>query len=377
MLRIGKTKLSRLFSAIIALFCILSWANLVLVQGQPFPEIHEKLIGISKEEKEVLENLFVLMQEIEGIEIEEGKLAQDIDKINKEIKDLEVTIVDEEKIYEKNKEGLKQVLKSYQRMGPGSYLEIILNSDNLAMLLRRINTLQDITRNTGQLLKLIESSKDKLLKVKTNLTDKLTLIEEKQEHLGEALSKKIQLKEDIEEYLASLEDEREYYQEYLSNLQQMWNQIGSTLSDAVKELSRIIAEEELPADALKLSFSLFSIKGSIEEKTFNDIVKKYSKLPDMIFSFSSEKMVLELPDNNLILKGKLVVSGENTLEFKVEEGSFYGMPLENWAIEELFQENKLVLNLKPLLEGNKLRSVEIKQGYIELTSTLQFWGGEK
>ena len=45
--------------------------------------------------------------------------------------------------------------------------------------------------------------------------------------------------------------------------------------------------------------------------------------------------------------------------------------------EELFQENKLVINLKPLLDGNKLHSVEIKKGCIELTSTLQFWGGEK
>ncbi len=354
-------------TAILVLFL----SNLVI--GQPFEDIHEKLIGISKEEKEILEKLFILIQEIENMEKEEEKLSLDIDDIKQEIKKLEIEISGEENIYEKNKEALKQVLKSYQRMGPGSYLEIILNSDSLAMLIRSINTLQDITRNTGDLLGLIEKSRDNLLLAQKSLNKNLLLIEEKQRQLEDALSAKIGFKEEIEEYLTSLEDEREYYQDYLSNLQIAWDKVGHTLSDTIRELSRIISEEELPQDALELTFSLLKVKGSMKDQVFNDLVKKYPSLPKMVFSFTPGKATLDFPDNNIVLAGKLLIVDGSALELKVEEGSFYNMPLESRTIEELLKDNKLIINLKPLLYGNKLDSVVMKQGYIELISTFKLF----
>lgn len=363
----------RSITAIIILIVILMTLLLPsrgLVLGQPFPEIHEKLMSITGEEKKVLEKLFVLVQEIEGIEREEEKLALEIKEVNIDITDLEGDIEKEEKAYKKNKDALKEVLKSYQKMGPGSYLEIILNSDNLATLLRRINTLQDITRNTGSLLKSIGDSKNNLVIIKEEHSKNLSLLEEKQKQLEETLLSKNSLRKEIEDYLTSLEDEKEYYQEYLGNLQRVWDEMGGKLMNTVKELSRIISEEELPEDALKLSFSLFRIKGSIDEKVFNDLVKKYPVLPDMMFRFTPGEMSLEFADSNIVLKGKLVILGDDSLEFIVEKGSFYGMPLESITIEELLKDNKLIINLKPVLYGNKLSSVTIYQGYIELTSSI-------
>lgn len=342
------------------------------ILADPFFEIKEKLDSISEEQKEILQNLFILTQEIEGIEKEEEQLSKDIEKLNLEIKEIQEVIELEEETYEKNKEGLKQVLKSYQRMGPGSYIEIILDSDNLNMLLRRINTLQDFTSNTGELLNSVEESRDKLLMQKSKLDEKLIIEEEKQKLLKESLVMKMKLKEDKEEFLKSLEGEREYYQEYLTIIQKMWIELKSIFKEAAKEFSRIVKEEDLPEDAIDVSFSLFNIKGTIGEKTFNDIIKEHSQLPNMIFRFTSGIMELELPDNNLILKGKLILSNGNILKFEPEEGSFYGMPLEKWAINEMFSGADLVLNLDPLLGGNTLQSIEIKEKYLELL-VIPFW----
>ena len=357
----------------VTIIIIIFFSQTSFVVGQPLEEIHKKLTGITEEEKEVVEKLFVLVQEIEDIERDEERLIEEMESIGKEVGKLEIQIGQEEDIYGKKKEALKQVLKSYQRMGPGSYIEIILNSNSLAMLLRSINTLQDITRNTGELLSTIEKSKDKLLLAKKDLDDKYILAEEKRKQLEETLSNKIRHKQEIEKYLASLEGEKEYYQEYLSILQKAWNQIGGTLSNTIKELSRIISEEELPADAMDLTFSFLKVKGTIKENVFNDIVKKYPILPEIIFSFVPDKIILELPDSNIVLEGKLIVIDGTFLELVVEEGSFYGMPLESRTIEELLKENRLLINLKPQLYGNKLDYVEIKQGYIELVSTLKLF----
>lgn len=372
-----KEKIKLVTTAVLVIVFAMPFFMTNKIQADPFSQIEEKLKGISKEEKEVLQNLFVLMQEIEGMEREAEKLSLDIDKIDQEIKDLEVTIAKEEENYEKKKEGLKQVLKSYQRMGSSSYLEIILDSDSLNDFLNRINILQDITRNTGELLNIIEASKEKLSAEKERLNEKLILIKEKQRQLEESLVKKIQLKNDKEEYLISLKGNREYYQEQLDNLQKIWNELQQTFSKAASEFSRIIEEEDLPMDAIKISFGFFSVKGTMEEKTFNDIVKKHSQLPNMIFSFSPNKMKVELPERNLSLEGTLFILGGNTLKFQVEEGSFYGMPLEPWAIDELFKEGNLVINLKPLLGDNTLDSINIKDGCLELSSTLQYWKENK
>jgi hypothetical protein len=61
------------------------------------------------------------------------------------------------------------------------------------------------------------------------------------------------------------------------------------------------------------------------------------------------------------------------LKFQAQEGSFFGMPLAPGSIGELFQEGDLVLNLEPLLAGNVIHSLEIKEGYLELINKLNIF----
>lgn len=335
-------------------------------QAAPFAEVEERLVGISEEEKEILKNLFMLLQEIEEIEREEEEITQEIELMNREIQDLEVAIADEEIAFKKKQEDLKQVLKSYQRRGSGSYLEIILDSDSLATLLRRINILRDLTRNTGELLESLEESSEKLSAEKTKRIEKLLLMEINQEKLRDSLVKKLELKEEMEAFLASLEEEKEYYQEHLANIQQVWDQLKPLLSEITQEFSRIIEAGNWPPDALKTTFSFFSIKGSIDEKALNDIITGDSGLQEMALRLYQGKFEMSLPKQHLVLSGIFIIEGEQVLTFQPNEGSFYGMPLELAAIEELFRDGYPVLNLKPLIGNNIILSIEIMEGYLEL-----------
>lgn len=326
----------------------------------------EATMGISEDEKEILINLFTLLQEIEETEREEVEVTQEIKMMHGEIQELEVKIAEDEIAFKKKQEDLKQVLKSYQRMGPGSYLEIILNSDNLAMFLRRINILRDLTRNTGELLDVIEESKEKLSAEKIKLQDKLQLMEEKQEKLRESLTKKLQLKVEMETFLVSLEEEREYYQEHLTNIQQVWNQLKPLLVETTREFSSIIKAGNWPQDSLKMTFSFLSIKGFIEEKTLNDIITGHPGLPKILLSLQPGKITMSLPNQSLVLSGAFLIEEDQVLRFQPNEGSFYGMPLEAASIEELFREGYPLLNLKPLIGNNIIRSIEIMEEYLVL-----------
>lgn len=371
--------ISSKLKSILALGLVISFVlslfstSTVVGQVEPPPTIQEKLNGISKEEKQVLQNLFTLAQEIAVLEIEEKELAQYIDKANQELVSIEAVITSEEANFTKKQEALKRVLKIYQKMGPGSYLEIIMNSDNLSTLLRRMNTLRDLTRNTGKLLKMLDVSKDKLSLEKAKLVEKLALIKEKQEQSKVALANKLKLKKDEEVYLASLKEKSRFYQEHLSNIKGMLDELKPLLAKAAKEFSSIISDGSLPKDALKMTISLFSIKGTIDQQTFNEMISKQPNLSLMVFTFNTDEIEISIPEKNLVLSGAFVIQDENSLRFQAEKGSFYGMPLESGYIEELLSEEGIALDFKPLLSKNTLQSIKLHEGYIELNIKLNIF----
>lgn len=361
-----------LLSFCLAILLIISLPlSIVVGQGGPFSEIKERMASISESEHENLQNLFVLSQQIAEIGKEEKKVTQDIKTKKTEIEGLKVTIASEEMAYTKKMEDLKQVFKSYQRMGPGTYIEIILNSDNLAMLLRRVNTLRDLTRNTQNLMELLEESKAKQLMEKENLVQKISSLEDKQKLLQESLIKKKQLIQDQEKYLSSLKEKREAYQENLSKLQLNWDELKTSVPVIIKELARIIDEGYIPPEKLNISFNFTSIRGTIDEKTLNDFISEYPLLPKIVLKFYPNNVQISMPEENLVLSGNFVIQEAQALKFQVKEGSFYGMPLDAGAIEDLFIKGDLVFKLKlPMSTNYRLNSIKTRDGSLELIITL-------
>ncbi|MDA8227918.1 MAG: hypothetical protein M0T74_09545 [Desulfitobacterium hafniense] len=364
-----KTSWVRLLLTTLILVMTLVTFSTSIVAGTEvfFPETIEKMAGITEMEMETLQKLFLQVQEIEEMEKEAKGIAGDIDKIIKEIEGLQRSIADEEIAYAKKKENLKQLLKSYQRIGPGSYLEIVLESKDLTEFLRRINTLREITRNTGELLEQLQNIKEKQATEKMRLTEKLVSMEDKQAQLVESLAKEKQLKKVLQNDLASLSEERLHYKEYLTDLQQKWDDLKPFFSNTASEFSRMIEEGSLPQDAFQLSFGILGIKGTIGDKKLNEIIASNPQLPEMEFSFHKEKVQLSIPEKNLVLKGNFDIQEGHTLRFQVTEGSFYGMALQSEAIEELFRKGDMMINFKSLLGSFTLRSVELKDGYLELS----------
>lgn len=350
---------------IVFIFFILS-PNIRIVRAEPFTEIREKLSGISEEEREVLKNLFILVQELEEIAKQQEIMAKEVDITKEEVIQLEGKIQNEETEFLMQRDALRQVLKIYQRNGPGSYFEIILNSDSLTIFLRKLNTLRDLTRNTGKLLDLLENTRNNLALQKETLSEKLFLFEAKQEKLEKSIADKFKKIEQKEQYLSSLGDERDYYQGYLEGLQLLWNELNPLFSETTREFTRIIGEGSLPMDTFETIFTIHGIKASVDEKTFNDIIAENTNLPKMVFNFYPDRIEIEVPEKNLVLAGKFVVVEGHTLKYQIDRGSFYGMPLENSALEELYKEGHLMLNFKTLVGNNALQYIEMKEGYLEL-----------
>ena len=348
-------------------------SNIAIGQGEDFLNIKGKMAAISQEEREVLEHLFILEQEIENMEYEGLIVSQEIAAKQEEILLLEKKIEEEEINFSDKQNVLKESLRSYQRMGPGTYLEIILDSESLGILLRRLNTLRDLTHNTGQLLEDLKQSRDKLLVEKEDLSSKIIIMNEKQKNLKISIETKLKLADEKEVYLLSLKEEREFFQDHLTNIQRAWQEIQPLFREMMKEFSRVIKSENLPLDAVKTTFTFAGIKGSIDEEVLNNIILDHSSYPGLVFHFYPGKTELRLPEQELIIGGYFVIKNKHQLEFKATEGNLYGLALESTALERLFGETALVLDLKPLLGKNTLDSVKILDGKLELTSKLNIF----
>lgn len=362
-------KNNKIFILILLILSIIVFgtSRLTAEKEDSISEIEDKLAHISNEEMEVLETLFIQVQEIEILEKEMAEITSDIDFMEKDIEDLEDRVDEESSNYEKQLDILKQVLNSYQRMGPTSYIEIILDADSLTNLLRRINTLRDLTKNTGELLDSIEELKEKLLSEKMNLDEKLKALEEKENTLKEALDKKQKLVKDMEDYLISLKGDRQYYLERLETLMAMLEEFKLLVYDITEEFSHIIEKGDFSEDEVKLKLTNEGVKGIIEEQTFNNIINANPNLPEIVLHFKPNKVEMELPENNVFLNGTFIIRDEQRLKFEVEEGSLYGMVLKKETLEDLFEDGYFMLNLEPLIGKNVLKSIEIRDGYIELT----------
>jgi peptidoglycan hydrolase CwlO-like protein len=362
-----KVKFLMIFSISVLLTLVFLCTSISAGKIDQPSEIQQKLMGISDEEKKVLEDLFNLTQEIEVSEVEEKSLSKDIEVIKVEIKEFEARIKDEEASYGKNQEGLKQVLMTYQRMGPGSYLEIIMDSDSITTFLRRINILRDLTRNTGELLDKLEASRKRLTLEKTKLNEKLVLIEDKQKQVRNLLSKKLQLKKEREEYLASLKENRKFYEEQLLSIQKMIEELKPFLLNATDRFYRILEEGTIPPEAVRFTFSLAYIKEFLDDKVLNEIMAQLPDFPKMEFTFHPGRAEMNFPEKNLTIFGNFIAEDGHLLKFQVQEGTFHGMPLEARYIKELFSGDSMSLDCEPMLQGSILESVETKEGHIEMT----------
>jgi peptidoglycan hydrolase CwlO-like protein len=316
----------------------------VFGEVQKVTELEDKLSGITEEEKGVLEELFKLQQEIEGMEQQEREAAAEIDKQQLQVLNLENSIQGAQSEYTLQLGILKQVLIDYQRRGPASYLEILLNAKNLSEFLASLNIIKDISHNVKDLLTSIEDSKTELQSQRDSLVEQKLLLEKSREKLQKKLVAKEELQEERETYLTSLQENRSFYEEQLDLIAQMWEDCTTLFPEIAAELTQIIEAGHFTLEDLNIAFGLFSVQGYISEEVFNQILAENSILTRTVFRFQEEKVVIEVPDKHLSLVGNFIVEGDMAIRFEVQEGTFYDMPLEATSLQELFGKGPFVID---------------------------------
>jgi peptidoglycan hydrolase CwlO-like protein len=315
---------------------------------KPIEDMELNLAQLSEEEKTVLETLFSLTQKIEEIERNKEIITAEITSLQAQKDILAKKIMEKEQDYELQLEVLKKVLVSYQRGGPASYLEILLSAEDFTTFLKSINVIKDLSRNVSELLVEIDLAKEELQQEKVKLDEKALELVQKEAELQENLHNNQLLQQEQEAYLASLQEKRIQYEVQLEQLEQLWNDNKALFSTIVSDITRIIEQGSFTLEDMNITFGFFKITGALEEDAFNRVLNEDITLENISFRFHQDQAILEVTPKHLILKGNFILTEEGTIEFKVEEGSFFDIPLEQASIDELFQNGAFILDFKTI-----------------------------
>lgn len=329
-------------------------------------DVKDNLVHLTNKEKEILEELFIIVQETKEMEKVEKTLELEIDDLKTEIINMKALIDMQTEKYNYNLNIMEKVLKAYQRNGANTYLKLILYSDNLEILLRRLNSIRNIFRSTSILLEDLEQTKIELIGYKEELDETLVLVETRQNELKLALEKKVDLKYELEIKLASLQEDKHKYEAYLNKLVYSWADIKPLFSETINMLVKIIENGELPENIIDITYSLNGATATLKEEVFRYIFSTENFPTKVDIELSEDRLKLSMPELNIYMLGTLEILDNQTLVFKMDQGQYLGMNLEKSAMEELFSLGNLEFNFNAILGKNTIKSIKLNQGNLNI-----------
>lgn len=359
-----KSRLFLLFSLITAFIFINSIQNPASGQVQPIKEVEKKLDQISEVEKAVLEDLFTLSQEIDGLELKEAVLNHQLETLQSEMEALLESLDENQRTFYLQLDVLKKILVNYQKKGPATYLESFLTAKDLTTFLKSLNILKDLSKNTNELLLSLTDGKKQLEAEKEVISAKEQMVKETMNQLQAAKAEMLALMEEQEKILVSLSDQRDVYEEELRYIENMWSEIKELFKNIVSHFNAIIQRGNLPVDKLQLQLVFPKIKGTLTDQVLNDVLKEQPDIPGMYFYFHPDYIDVEVPEKKLYLKCHFEIEENSSITFIIDEGSFYGMPLAESSIKELLDNGTLRLDFKELLGYVIVESAETFEGYM-------------
>lgn len=329
-------------------------------------EIDRSIVDLNVEELKILDELYIIQQDINDLENQGRRIVLEIESVLLLIEDIEENIEEKTYSYNNNLEIMESVLKSYQKNGAYNYLQLILSSNDLPTLLRRINSIRDISRNTSKLLDTLNLEKEELMIEKSNLDDNLVILDNTRKELEKTISNKMESKATLEIRLNELMDEKDKYLGYLEELNNRWKVSKPVFEDVITTLVAIVETGDLPEELIETRITLTGVFGRISDNSLNIALKEKNLSSPLQVKFKKDEMTLTLDELKLIINGDLEQIDDQSLRFNMTSGQYMGLKLEKSSLEELFEFGFLELKFSSILGRNKIRTVRINDGYLEL-----------
>lgn len=328
---------------------------------------------VGPEEAEVMKTLLSINAEIETLKSDLEKTKAALEDYDRQIEETSASIEAMAGKAEDIKSAVGSLLAEQQKRGAASFLDVLFHAEDMNDLFNRLNLLRDFNRAAVNAMDALKTAEQALSDEKQAL---LTLREEqatKQAEQAEQLAGLQSEADRLETYLSSLKEERSRYEAYLATMQRAWETLKPVFSATIEEINRLIAENALSDDAVRVEGSLFSPSAYIDEGPFNQTWANVETLPQLNFEFTPDEVVLSMQDYEVVLHGQFEIISDQMIQFNVTAGTFMGVEMDESTLGALFSEGDLVFDLSAVLGKNGIKSIQSGDGYLKMEVIIRWF----
>ncbi|MEW6082840.1 MAG: hypothetical protein AB1576_14010 [Bacillota bacterium] len=349
-----------LFLVILSLaYALFSWAGF----ASPSP-----ILSLEPAERDALSNLFLLLLKMERSRARMDELDVEIGVVQEDIHRLEELLEETEARYREARAKTGTALRWLHRMGPTSYLEVLLGASSLRDFLVRVNLVSSAAKGALRVLAEVQEEKRSFASTREDLDaarDRLSVLEEERSALATAGQEYERGKEGL---AASLGPRAPSVFTEMDRLQGAWNSQAKPYLLRLPERLSALMEKGIMPEGVTITPSLFSVRVKIPESGLNAVLAEEAGLKDAAFEFEPGGARLKVPSLDLTLHGSLSVTPQGLLAFSVSQVEFSGLTIRSDPVLEPV--SSLSLDLGPSLQGMVPQSISMDQDFIEMTVSL-------
>ncbi len=334
----------------------------------PLGELHRQLESLDLDEKETLAELFLVTESIKELERELAALQERQEQVAEALARAEFDYEEAVIHYEEARGTATEALRWLQKLGPVSYLDLIVGAASFTDFWQRLDTIFLAVRGVERALQHLVLTRETAVAERKALTatrDELErVVTEAQDKLRELEDTRVQM----EVSLAGLGDRRQVYEKYLAELESMWlEELIPYLKGAAAELINLMSTGGQGDLQIDWQLTRGGLKGQLPFTALNASLSSSPILKGAQFAGADGQLIFTVPERGLTLKGKLSL-GEGGREgsFDVEEIWLWEMPISPTVLADYREETHFTLTIPSLLPGIRLRDINVTNDALEM-----------